>query len=166
MKYFVTIAGREIAVQVDGDQVTVDGRQMPAHLWPVPGTPMRQLLLGTVSLPIIVERGETGTWQLSVEGVRHEITVVDQRTRHIAALAGSAGTRKGPAILKAPMPGLVVRILVTPGQTVEPGSGLVVLEAMKMENELRATTAGVVQRLAVEAGQPVEKGQPLVEFAP
>jgi pyruvate carboxylase subunit B len=64
------------------------------------------------------------------------------------------------------MPGLVVRVMVNPGQTVEAGKGLVVLEAMKMENELRATTHGVVQRVVVTAGQPVEKGQPLIEFVP
>ena len=63
------------------------------------------------------------------------------------------------------MPGLVARILVNPGQAISPGQGLVVLEAMKMENELRATVPGTVRTIAVAAGQAVEKGQILVELA-
>ena len=62
------------------------------------------------------------------------------------------------------MPGLVVRVQVEPGQPVSSGAGLVVLEAMKMENELRATTAGTVRRVRVRPGEAVEKGQVLVEF--
>jgi pyruvate carboxylase subunit B len=62
------------------------------------------------------------------------------------------------------MPGLVVRLLVRPGQTVRTGEGLVVLEAMKMENELKAAGPGVVDRIEVAAGQVVEKGTPLVVF--
>lgn len=166
MKYFVTVGGHDIPVEVDGDRVGVSGREAVAHLSPIPGTPIRHLLLDAVSVPIVVERDSTGMWRLTLEGVRYDIRVVDERTRHIAGLTGAAGTRAGPAVLKAPMPGLVVRVLVTPGQTVEAGKGLVVLEAMKMENELRATTSGVVQRVVVSAGQPVEKGQPLVEFVP
>lgn len=63
------------------------------------------------------------------------------------------------------MPGLVVRILVARGQIVEAGQSLLVLEAMKMENELRATNAGVVQSIEVTPGQVVEKGQPLIQLA-
>jgi biotin carboxyl carrier protein len=62
------------------------------------------------------------------------------------------------------MPGLVVRVAVEPGQQIEPGMALVVLEAMKMENELRATAAGVVKTVKAKPGQAVEKGQVLVEF--
>jgi pyruvate carboxylase subunit B len=64
------------------------------------------------------------------------------------------------------MPGLVVRVLAERGQLVEPGQGLIVLEAMKMENELRAVAAGTVAAVPVSAGQAVEKGQVLMEFAP
>ncbi|HEX9393001.1 MAG TPA: biotin/lipoyl-containing protein, partial [Gemmatimonadales bacterium] len=75
------------------------------------------------------------------------------------------GQRPAPAsggVVKAPMPGLVVRVEVQEGQRVEAGAGLVVVEAMKMENELRATRAGVVSRVHVKAGQTVDRGVPLV----
>jgi pyruvate carboxylase subunit B len=64
------------------------------------------------------------------------------------------------------MPGLVVRVLVKSGDRVQPGQGLIVIEAMKMENELRATAPSVVRAVRVDAGNAVEKGAVLVEFDP
>ena len=166
MKYFVTVAGREIPVEVDGGRVTVDGREVRAYLTPVPGTPLRHLLLDGASLTLATEAGEAGEWRLLVHGSRHDVQVVDERTRHIRSLTGGGPARAGAGQLRAPMPGLVVRVLVEAGQAVTPGQGLIVLEAMKMENELRATVAGVVAGIRAAPGQAVEKGQVLVEFAP
>jgi pyruvate carboxylase subunit B len=84
-----------------------------------------------------------------------EVAAVDERARQIEAPSGG-GT------VVAPMPGMVVRVEVAPGQRVEAGTGLVVVEAMKMENELRAGRAGVVEAVHVAVGQAVEKGAPLV----
>ena len=72
----------------------------------------------------------------------------------------------GPKALKAPMPGMVVRVEVEVGQTVAPGDGLVIVEAMKMENELKSEGAGRVSRVLVQPGQTVEKDQTLIEFEP
>lgn len=164
MKYVVTVEGREIPVEVDGGRVLVDGREVEAHLSPVAGTPLRHLLLDTNSLTLAMERLGGGRWQIQFHGSRHELEVVDERTRHIRSLTGDSGAHRGPTHLKAPMPGLVARVLVAPGQVVPAGQGLVVLEAMKMENELRASAPGTVRTIAVAAGQAVEKGQLLVEF--
>ena len=131
----------------------------------MPGTPLTHLLLDAESLTLLVERREAGVWHLGFRGARYEIRVVDERTRHIQALAGVPASSTGPAILRAPMPGLVVRVLVSAGQTVQAGQGLVVLEAMKMENELRAGGTATVRAVAVVAGQAVEKGEVLIEFA-
>jgi len=165
MKYLVTIAGREIAVEVDGRMVRVAGREFEAHLSPVPGTPLRHLLLAGDSLTLVMSRPEPNRWEVQLHGSRYPVDVVDERTRHIRSLTGGIVAHRGPAHLKAPMPGLVARILVNPGQAISPGQGLVVLEAMKMENELRATVPGTVRTIAVAAGQAVEKGQILVELA-
>ncbi len=164
MKYYVTLAGREVPVEVDGERVMVDGRVVTAHLGPVPGTPLRHLVMGGESLTVAMERGDPGRWHLSVAGAQLEAEVVDERTRHIRSLTGGAVGAKVVPHLKAPMPGLVVRVLVEPGQGVVPGQGLVVLEAMKMENELRGNAAGTVRAVPVTTGQAVEKGQVLVEF--
>ena len=164
MKYTVSIGGQDLEVEVDGTAVRVDGREVEAHRSPVPGIPLRHLLLGEHSFSIGMQQGEPGNWRLLVDGVTVEATVVDERTRHIRSLTGAGTARSGPPTLKAPMPGLVLRLLVAPGQAVTPGQGLVVLEAMKMENELRATAAGTVRTVLVAAGEAVDKGKLLLEF--
>lgn len=165
MKYFVTVGGREVVVELAGERLVVDGVAIDsAHLTALPGTPIRHLSLDGRSHTLAVEAVGRGLWAVGFQGERHELEVVDERTRHIRSLTGSGQRAVGPSVLKAPMPGLVVRVAVEEGQQVEAGSALVVLEAMKMENELRATAAGVVKAVKVKPGQAVEKGQVLVEF--
>ena len=164
MKYFVLIDGRERVVEVEGERVVVDGEVFEAHLSTVPGTPLRHLLLDSASLTLSMDRPEPGIWEVSVQGGRQRVEVVDERTRHIRSLTGPAAARSGSANLKAPMPGLVARVLVVPGQQVEAGQGLIVLEAMKMENELRAIAQCWVELVAVLPGQKVEKGEVLVRL--
>lgn len=164
MKYTVTIGGQDLEVEVDGTTVRVDGKELEAHLSPVPGVPLRHLLLGDQSHTIGMQPVEPGNWRLLVDGVTLDAAVVDERTKHIRSLTGGGAARSGPPTLKAPMPGLVLRVLVSPGQAVVPGQGLIVLEAMKMENELRATAAGTVKTVLVEAGAAVDKGKLLLEF--
>jgi biotin carboxyl carrier protein len=149
---------------VDGEQVTVGGRTHLATLSRVPGTPVRQLLLDGRSEAMAVEPGAGGQWTITRRGERWEVEVLDERTRHIRSLTGGGDRARAAATLKAPMPGLVVRVQVEAGQSVTAGSGVIVLEAMKMENELRAAAPGVVRTVRVRPGEAVEKGQVLVEF--
>jgi biotin carboxyl carrier protein len=164
MKYLVTVAGREIEVEVDGDQVTVGGATRTATLRTVAGTSSRQLLVDGRPTVLTLRSAGRGQWTLGVGGDRWDAEVVDERTRHIRSLTAGASAARGPATVRAPMPGLVVRVLVEAEQEVAAGAGIVVLEAMKMENELKAPTAGVVRAVRVAAGEPVEKGQVLVEL--
>jgi pyruvate carboxylase subunit B len=164
MKYIVTVLGRELEVDVDGEQVSVAGRTYTATLRRSPGTPMCHLLLGGRSVALAVESAGHGRWTVTRRGERCEVEVLDERTRHIRSLTGSGDRVRGPAALKAPMPGLVVRVQVEPGQAVAAGAGVIVLEAMKMENELRAAVPGKVRSVRVRPGEAVEKGQVLVEF--
>lgn len=163
MKYLVTVEGREIPVEVDGGEVRVDGRPLEAHLSMVPGTPLRHLLLGGESVTLAMARPEAGRWEIQVHGSRLHAEVIDERTRHLRSLTGGPA-RHEVVELRAPMPGLVVRVLAQPGLAVEAGQGLIVLEAMKMENELKARAAGRVKTVRATPGQAVEKGQVLVEF--
>lgn len=166
MKYFVAAAGRTVELTVDGARVLVDGREVEAHLTLIPGTPLRHLLLGHESYTLAVEPGERGVWRIGFQGAVHLFEVVDERTRHIRSLTAQGASKAGGGALRAPMPGLVLRIQVEPGQVVAAGQPVVALEAMKMENELRATEAGVVRSVLVEPGQAVEKGAILVQFDP
>ena len=79
-------------------------------------------------------------------------------------MAAVVGVSHGPRLIRAPMPGLITRVEVAAGDTVAAGQGLVIVEAMKMENELRAEAAGVVSRILVAPGQAVEKGAILIEL--
>lgn len=164
MRYFVTVRGSELVVDLDGDRVTVDGVGCAASLQPLPGTPLRQLMVNGRPRVLAVEPLGSGAWGLAWAGERWEADVVDERTRHIRSVAAAPDRASAGGLLKAPMPGLVVRLEVAPGQTVAPGGGVLVLEAMKMENELRWPAGGRVKAVLVQPGQAVEKGQLLVEF--
>jgi biotin carboxyl carrier protein len=164
MKYVVLVEGKSIEVDVEGEQVTVLGRVYHATLSRVPGTPLRQLLLEDRPVTLLVEASGPGHWALSRAGERSEIEVQDERTRHIRTLAGNAEPTRRADVLRAPMPGLVVRVHTRAGDTVAVGAGLVVLEAMKMENELKAAAEARVRAVRVSPGEAVEKGQVLVEF--
>ncbi|HZH39835.1 MAG TPA: acetyl-CoA carboxylase biotin carboxyl carrier protein subunit [Gemmatimonadales bacterium] len=163
MKYFVRLAGRTIEVEVLGGAVRVDGETLEAHLAAVPGTPLHHLLLGGDSWTVSAQALEgMGQWALGAVGERVEVEAVDERTQAIRTLTGKKAGPAGGGVVKAPMPGLVVRVQVTEGQKVGAGAGLVVVEAMKMENELKAAHPAVVKKVHVAPGAIVEKGAPLV----
>jgi biotin carboxyl carrier protein len=176
VKYYVRIGAQALEVEVggenDGGHVLVDGAEVEAQLVAIPGTPLYHLLLGGESWTVAAQPQErVGWWTLGVVGQRAEVHVVDEGTRRIEAAAAQnsrpaagAGGAGGDTVA-APMPGRVVRVEVEVGQQVEAGAGLVVVEAMKMENELRAPRTGVVQAVHVSAGQTVERGAPLVSLA-
>lgn len=162
MRYFVTIGPRTLEVDLSGSTPTVDGGEMHAHLAAVPGTPVRHLLVDGRSYTLLATPGaRRGRWQIVVGQTRFAVDAVDERTRAILEMTGG-GVEDTEKVVAAPMPGLVVKVLVAPGETVHAGQGVVVVEAMKMENELKAPGGGVVSRVEVQPGQAVEKGQTLL----
>lgn len=166
MRYFVTVGERTFEIEVDGGAIVVDGESFTADLLDVPGTPLRRLLLNNGSHRVVAERGEVrGEWDLHVDGFRISAEVVDERTRAIRALTARTETPKGPKPVKAPMPGMIMRIDVGVGEVVKAGQGVLIIEAMKMENELKAEAAGTVSKIGVSPGTAVEKGTVLIEFA-
>ena len=165
MRYVVEVDGERRLVDVSGDAVEIDGERLTARLVDVPGTPVSLLTVGDRVYRLIARRGDgRGQYTLSLDGRRFAIDALDERTRAIRDLSAASAAAAGPAPLVAPMPGLVVRVNVAVGDAVQAGQGLVVMEAMKMENELRATTAGTVAAIRVEPGTAVEKGAVLVEL--
>jgi biotin carboxyl carrier protein len=89
------------------------------------------------------------------------VDAVDERTRTIREMVGGTELESAKSI-SAPMPGLVLKIQVEEGQKVQAGQGVVVVEAMKMENELKASADGVVTKIEVSEGDTVDKGAVLV----
>jgi len=164
MRYFVTLAGRTLQVELEPEGVRVDGVEVSADLAHVEGTDLRSLLLDGASYGILANLREDGLWDLHLRGRRWAAEVVDERTRAIREMAGDAGAAQGPRPIRAPMPGLVVKVEVAVGDRVEAGQGVAIVEAMKMENELRAEAPGVVAGIRVSPGQAVEKDQILIDL--
>ena len=165
MKYFVRIGSEEIEITLDGDSVEADGASLQASIADVAGTPVRMLTIGEEVHRIVVRPGAgRGRYTLWVDGHRHEVEALDERMRAIRELAGASAEASGPAPLVAPMPGMIVRVQVEVGDVVQVGQGLVVMEAMKMENELRASASATVKAVHARVGSAVEKGALLLEL--
>lgn len=162
MRYFVTIGDREVEVDLTGATPVVDGVPLHAELAALPGTPVRHLLVDGRSHAFVAHPGERrGRWEIVLEARRFAAEAVDERTRAIREMTGGAEAEAEKTVV-APMPGLVVKVEVEVGEQVRAGQGVVVVEAMKMENELKAPADGVVSRIEVQPGQTVDKGATLI----
>lgn len=165
MRYIAVVGDRTIEVALEADGIRVDGEMVQARVDDVEGTPIRLVTIGGVVHRVVVRRGDgRGRYTLWINGHRFDTEALDERTHAIRQLSAKAGAVAGPSPLKAPMPGLIVRVSVQPGDQVQAGQGIVAIEAMKMENELRAPAAGTVKAVHAEPGRAVEKGALLVEF--
>ena len=112
------------------------------------------MLGGPASYDIAFEPGTGGELIVHVNGVAVPLTIIDRRRRGKRG-SSEAGVDTQPRAVVAPMPGRIVRVLVQPGDVVEARQGLIVVEAMKMENELRAPRAGIVAEVRVKDGASV-----------
>ena len=164
MRYYVTIDGHVHEVDLAPDGVRVDGTPVAVDLAAVPGTTTRHILVDGVSHRLTAEHRGADEWLVHQDGTALVVHIVDERTRAIRELTGTGAARVAARPLRAPMPGLVLRVEVEIGARVSAGEGLVIMEAMKMENELRAEADGRVAVIRVTAGQTVEKGEVLIEF--
>jgi pyruvate carboxylase subunit B len=164
MRYHVTVAGKGFVVELGQDGATVDGQPVEVTLRHADGTPVRGLLIGAEAYRVIGERAARGRWKVGLHGRTHDVEVVDERTMAIRELAGTGAAPTGPRPVVATMPGMVIKVEVVEGDAVREGQGIVIVEAMKMENELRATGSGRVARVHVRRGDAVTKDQILVEI--
>jgi acetyl/propionyl-CoA carboxylase alpha subunit len=164
VRYVVELNAQRKTVSIDPEGVRYeDDAPIHAELSDIEGSPVRMVKLGTHVYRVVAKKREgRGKFTLWVDGYRFEVESLDERTRSIRDLSATNAGPSGPAPIIAPMPGLIVRVNVSVGDQVEAGQGLVVMEAMKMENELRATAAGVVKSVEVSPGTAVEKGTLLV----
>jgi biotin carboxyl carrier protein len=170
-RYTVTIDGRTRAVEiedldgkvrvvVEGRERSVDARRLDQGLWS---------LLDGVEARLVQVDGESAKMTVEVshpDGEPRTCVAAVSDPRVNSAATTNAGTHPGagPTTLRAPIPGRVVKVLVKTGEVVKAGQALLVLEAMKMENELRAPRAGVVSMLHATEGSAVETGQDLISL--
>lgn len=166
MKYVVTVGGNRVEVVLDGEGVWLAGERVAARLAEVDGTPVKIITIGERIHRVVAQRGQSrGQYALWVDGYRYDVEALDERTRAIRDLSGANSRASGPAPLVAPMPGLIVRVTVQVGDNVQSGQAVVVMEAMKMENDLRTQSSGIVSAVRVRPGDAVEKGAVLVELS-
>ena len=165
--YQVTIGERTLKVDLrrEGDKTFArvdDGAEQVVRLDSLRGT-LRALTLGERRIELLAA-GEDRQHevQLAIGGLEYRAEVVDAAHARLAQVAGGGAAQHQRRELKAPMPGLVVKVLCEPGQQVEAGQALVVLQAMKMENELSLPRGGTVSQVAAQAGQTVDQGAVLV----
>ncbi|HEU4368369.1 MAG TPA: biotin/lipoyl-containing protein [Methylomirabilota bacterium] len=163
MKYVVTIAGKSEPVEVSG----ADGRYrvtLGDEVWEVDARLTAQgiasLLVGGVSyVADLVDRD--GVCTVDVDGETYEVQVEEWTRWIIRTRGGVAGGAHGQT-LTAPLPGKITHVAVRPGDRVQAGDTLVVIEAMKMENEFKASAAGTVAEVRVQPGQAVNPGDVMV----
>jgi biotin carboxyl carrier protein len=140
-------------------EVTVDGHAHTVELVAAARGLASLLCQDGRSYSVAGQRRERGNWRISLGEREFEVRLRDPLEREVAARATASG---GPQELRAPIPGKVVSVSVTPGESVRPGQQLLVLEAMKMENQICAEGEGTVESVLVSPGTAVEGGQVLV----
>ncbi len=161
MKYVTTIEDKEYRVEiVDEKHIRINDQLLEVDLVAVGGQPVyslldwRQILRGLIY-------PEEKEWRVLLRGQQYKATVEDEREKRLKS-TGGARAESGEFHLKAPMPGLVVSVPVEEGQAVKKGQVLVILESMKMQNELKSPRDGTVHRIRVRAKGGVEQRQTLL----
>lgn len=171
MSLRVEIGDSPIKIELDetGDRtwaIWSEGERMPVELHRHPDSDLYSLEIGHRRETIWMGRHH-GKLQIHWNGRTHDVRVQSARVHALRRRLHEQGPSTGADIpVEAVMPGIVTRILVEEGQTIEAETGLLVVDAMKMENEIRAPSAGVIGEISVETGQEVKRGQKLCVIQP
>ncbi len=162
MRYTAIIDEKAYQIEVGpNNTVLIDGVPHTVDFRGIDGTTLYSLLMDNSSWEVLVER-EGDEYRVLIDGELHVVNVQDERTRKLAKAQGKGAGQAAEVQVKAPMPGLVRAITVGVGDAVDVRQGIVILEAMKMENELLAPREGIVKEIRVKPGERVDQGQVLV----
>lgn len=163
MKYFVEVNGRERQVELTERlgvlAVTVDGKPVDLSYEDVDDLGQLMVLSDGWSFGVSIE-GDTNRVGITIAGHLYDVLIEDERER--AANAAERAAAKAGGLVKSLMPGVVVDVLVELGQEVEAGQPLLILEAMKMQNEIGAPSAGTVTEVHIAKGEAVGSGAKLI----
>ena len=162
MKYVTTIGDTEYSIEIiDKGHLSVNGKVMDVDFESISGQPVYSLVIDGKSYEAYVYAKEE-EWQVLLLGQQYPIRVEDEREKRLKSAGGTPLQESGDFQLKAPMPGLVISIAVQEDQQIEKGQVLVILESMKMQNELKSPRDGKVERVKVKVGESVEQRQILL----
>jgi biotin carboxyl carrier protein len=171
MKYFATIGDNEYEVEISGETITLNGEEVNVNIQQSGVPELYSLLMDGMSVELLIEPdaskvpsspASTMDYTVGLRGERFDVLVEDERTRRLSAGRRGPSAPQGDLGVKAPIPGMVVKILVQADEEVEEGQPLAILEAMKMENEIRAPRAGTVKQIDVGPGDRVDQGAVLL----
>ncbi|HZD58017.1 MAG TPA: biotin/lipoyl-containing protein [Anaerolineales bacterium] len=164
MKYVTTVDDQEYIIEIVDDQhVVVDGVAYEVDFESVSGQPVHSLLVNDRSYEAYVYPSDEG-WQVLLRGTLYQLHVEDERERRLRASLGAGLAEYGEFHLKSPMPGMIVAVSAEEGQKVSKGDVLVILESMKMQNELKSPRAGTISRVRVRPGDNVEQRETLLSI--
>lgn len=152
-----------LSLDIQDGILHVDGQPVDARLSRLSEHSVLVVLDGHPHVLTLERDGSTA--RVTENGTAVEVTLKTEADLLLERFGLDAGDSTAEREVRAPMPGLVLRVLAEPGQAVEAGQGLVVLEAMKMENELKAPASGTIAAIHTEAGAAVGKNDLLVELA-
>jgi biotin carboxyl carrier protein len=162
MKYVTTSGEQEILIEIlDEHHITVDGVDYEIDFESVSEQTVYSLLANNNSYEALVYESEEG-WQVLLHGSQYVLLVEDEREKRLRASLGGGPPENVDFHLRAPMPGLIVTVPVSEGQMVEKGDVLVVLESMKMQNQLKSPRPGKITRVQVKPGDSVEQRDTLL----
>lgn len=162
MKYFATVGEQNYVIEIGKDgQIIIDDQVYTVDFQQMPGSGVTSLLLNNHSLEAVVEEKD-GFWEVLIRGELYPVSVVDERTYRLANARGTFAAPDGEVTIKSPMPGIIIAVPVKEGDSVGKGDTVIILESMKMENELLAPREGIISQVKVEPGASVEKDQALV----
>lgn len=162
MRYVSTVNDMEFIVEImDENHISVDGKTLEVDFISIAGQPVYSLLIGGKSFEAYVYPGEDDL-QVLLGGNSFSIKVEDEREKRLRAAAGSKVSENVEFHLRSPMPGMVVAMPVSEGEKVSKGQVLVILESMKMQNELKSPRDGILSRVKVKVGDSVEQRQTLL----
>lgn len=169
MELIVSCRGREekVTLERDGEiaRITVGATSYVVDV-AMSGSGLRSLLIDGRQVEVHTQRERDGRYRVSGLGMAaDELVAVEDPLTHLARQATASAGRRRTEQVTAYMPGKVVAVLLAVGDSVHAGQGVVVLEAMKMQNEIQAPHDGVIKTMHVVAGQPVEGGDPLFDLA-
>jgi len=155
--YFAEIEGKEYQIEIISEsEVVINGTPHSIDYEPLKAGSSCSLLVDGMSFEPNTFQ-ENGGWEILLRGGRYRVKVEDERERRLRLASGQTVLNKGRIVLYSPMPGLVIDIPVKEGDQVDEGDVLVILESMKMQNELRAPRDGKVSRIEVAVNDNVER---------
>jgi len=164
MRYITNVEGKQFLVEIiDEKHVSVDGKVYEVDFETVSGQPVYSLIVDGKSHEGYAAQDED-SWQVLLHGRLYPVSVEDEREKRLRSAAGGGVAETGEFHLRAPMPGLIVTTLVEEGQAVKKGQVMLILESMKMQNELKAPRDGIIGRVRVKPGESVEQKQILLSI--